>query len=96
VEIEFWDDHSNWIPAIEGFVVSGTTTWAAAARPARLTDASRNESRRIMSDHVNGHVVHPFQDLRANVGQEGVGKRTSKDHDIGHQIVGKEEPHGCA
>ena len=51
---------------------------------------------RVEGDHVSRHVVGPFEDLWADVDEEGVGRPPSKDHDLGGRVVLQEEGHGGA
>jgi hypothetical protein len=47
-------------------------------------------------DHAGAHVCSPFQHLRPDVGQEGVGRPTPEDHDSIRMRVCKEQGHGSA
>jgi hypothetical protein len=45
-------------------------------------------------DHVARHVVGPFEDLRSDVNEDGIGGTSAKkDHDIGGGMVREEESH---
>ena len=46
------------------------------------------------SEHVAGHAVGPFQDLRTDINQKGVTFPPAKDHDLGRGVIGQEERHG--
>jgi hypothetical protein len=43
--------------------------------------------------HVSTHTGCPFLYLRANVGEEGVGRPSPQDHDLVNWFVGKEKRH---
>ena len=49
----------------------------------------------VKADHILGHVVGPFKDLRADVDKEGIGGPPTKDHDFGRGMVIKEKGHCC-
>jgi hypothetical protein len=45
-------------------------------------------------DHVGGHGVGSFEDLRSDINKEGVQGPKSKDHDFCEAVIHKGESHG--
>ena len=50
----------------------------------------------IHRDHVATHIVSPFQDLGANISQEGIRGPTVEDHDLSGRDIIDEERHRSA
>jgi hypothetical protein len=48
-------------------VARGVSAWVAITVPGAVDGGIKE---RVDADHVDGHVVRPFQDLRVNAGQE--------------------------
>jgi hypothetical protein len=50
----------------------------------------------IVFDHVFRHIVCPFEDLGADVDQNGIRGPLAEDHNLGHTVIHQEESPSCS
>jgi hypothetical protein len=81
----------NWSTAIKG-------SWGSASLGVGLGGhvKASNIEKGIKTDHVHGHGVGPFKDLRADIHKKCIRGPSSKDHDLGGAMIHKQEFHGSS
>ena len=91
MNVEFWHCHDR-VTAIEGLLKP-----LAGSGVVRCDEvAAGGVKERVEVDHVAGHVVRPFEDLRPNVDQECIGGPSAEDHNFCWGVVHEKESHGGA
>jgi hypothetical protein len=81
----------NWSTAIIG-------SWGSASAGIGLGGhiEAADVKEGVESDHIHGHGVGPFEDLGADVNEEGIRGPAAEDHDLCGAMVHEEERHGGA
>ena len=88
MNVEFWHCHDR-VTAIEGLLKP-----LAGSGVVRCDEvAAGGVKERVEVDHVAGHVVRPFEDLRPDVDKERVRRPSAEDHNFCWGVVHEEEGH---